>query len=189
MRLTGRASLRTVAGAVGDTLRRHGIKTVLTGGACATLYTRGAFPSLDMDFVLIGGTTQARLDGAMAAAGFGRRGDRYVHPRLPFWVEFPRGPIAIGRDYRIRPVVRRVRSGRLQMLSPTDSCRDRLAAFYHWNDRQSLDAAVEIARLNRVRLETVRRWSLAERAREGYAEFLRELRRARARKRRVHRSV
>ena len=122
---------------------------MLTGGACTTLYTRGAFPSLDMDFVLIGGTTQARLEEAMAAAGFVRRGDRYVHPRLPFWVEFPRGPLAIGSDHRIRPVARRVRSGRLQMLSPTDSCRDRLAAFYHRNDRQSLDVAVEIARRNR----------------------------------------
>ncbi|MBI2199353.1 MAG: hypothetical protein HYU42_12270 [Candidatus Rokubacteria bacterium] len=184
MILTTRSSLGAVALAVGGALRRHGIPAVLTGGACASLHTRGAYQSRDMDFILVGATTQARLDTAMASVGFARKGDRYVHPRVVFYVEFPRGPLAIGSDYRIAPVERRGRHGRALILSATDSCRDRLAAFYHWNDRSSLDVAVAIALRSPVRLATVRRWSIAEGFTAGFAEFLREVRRTRVGRRR-----
>lgn len=39
--------------AAGDGLRRAGIRAVLTGGACANLYSGGAYESVDADFVLI----------------------------------------------------------------------------------------------------------------------------------------
>jgi hypothetical protein len=60
-------------------------------------------------------------------------------------------------------------------LSPTDSCRDRLAAFYHWNDRQSLDTAVLIASRHRVNLAKIREWSADEGAIEGFEVFRRKL--------------
>ncbi|MGH7354527.1 MAG: hypothetical protein ACRELS_08140 [Candidatus Rokuibacteriota bacterium] len=164
---------------VGDALRRRGIRAVLTGGACASLYTRGAYQSVDMDFVVSGPVTQSAVDTALGSIGFRRRGDRYVHPRQPFYVEFPRGPLAVGRDHRIRPVEHSRGRARTRALSATDSCRDRLAAFYHWTDRQSLAVAVEIARRHRVSMATIRRWSLAEGAATGFAEFVSELARAR----------
>ena len=122
-----------------------GPRAVLTGGACASLYTRGSYQSRDMDFIVAGAVTQPGLDRAMASVGFHRSGDRYVHAQVLFYVEFPRGPLAIGDDYEIVPVTRSTAAGRALVLSATDSCRDRLAAFYHWNDRQSLDVAVSIA--------------------------------------------
>ena len=69
MRIGSRSSLATVAVAVGDALRRHGIRAVLTGGACASLYTRGAYQSRDMDFIVVGPVTQPGLDHAMASVG------------------------------------------------------------------------------------------------------------------------
>lgn len=81
-----------------------------------------------------------------------------------------------------------MRRARALVLSPTDSCRDRLAAFYHWNDRQSLEVAVAIARRNRVNMAAIRRWSIAEGAARGFDEFLAELkgaRRPRSRQRRT----
>ena len=141
MRIGPRSSLAAVAVTVGDALRRHGIRAVLTGGPCASLYTRGAYQSRDMDFIVAGAVTQPGLDRAMASVGFQRRGDRYVHVQVLFYVEVPRGPLAIGDDYQIVPVTRSTAAGRALVLSATDSCRDRLAAFYHWNDRQSLDVA------------------------------------------------
>ncbi len=184
MRVTERSGLGAVAVAVGDALRRHGIKAVLSGGACASLYTRGAFQSADMDFVLTGPAKQSQLDAAMGMLGFARRGDRYVRPGMRFYVEFPRGPLAIGNDYAIRPVTRRTPHGRAVMLSPTDSCRDRLAAFYHWNDRQSLQVAVWIVLQSRVYLPTVRRWSIAEGFADRFEEFLSEVKQARASRKR-----
>jgi len=103
--LSERSSLGMVAAAVAAGLRDHGIQAVLTGGACASLYSDGAYHSRDLDFVVIGGTTQALMDAAMAVSGFARRGDRYVHARARFYVEFPRGPLAIGGEHRIRPVI------------------------------------------------------------------------------------
>jgi hypothetical protein len=170
-----------VALAVGSALTRHRIRAVLTGGACASLHSKGDYVSLDIDLILTGSTTQSAVDRAMADVGFRRRGDRYIHPRSRFYVEFPRGPLAIGSDFQIRPVERRAPVGRILLLSPTDSCRDRLAAFYHWNDRQSLKAAVSIALRNRVKLGAIRRWSIAEGAAARFAEFEAELVRARAR--------
>ena len=51
MRLTPKSPLPDVAAAVGDALRRSGIRGVLTGGACASLYAPGAFPTVDVDIV------------------------------------------------------------------------------------------------------------------------------------------
>jgi len=123
------------------------------------------------------------MDTAMESIGFARKRDRYIHRRARFYVEFPRGPLAVGREYRIRPVARRTRHGRILMLSATDSCRDRLAAFYHWRDRQSLTVATWIATRNRVDLQALKRWSAAEGAESEFAEFVAETRRARRRRR------
>ena len=168
-----------VAVAVGDALRRAGIRAVLTGGACASLHTAGRYSSVDADFVLIGEVVRRQLDDALAPLGFVRSGDRYVHADSEFYVEFPRGPLAIGGDHAIRPLEYASGSRRCLALSATDSCRDRLAAFYHWNDQQSLDVAVQIALSNRLGWRRIRRWSEAEGNVPRYEEFLRELRRVR----------
>ena len=60
-------------------------------------------------------------------------------------------------------------------LSAKDSCRDRLAAFYHWRDRQSLETAVLIALRHRVNLRKIREWSIEEGALESFEEFRRIL--------------
>jgi hypothetical protein len=179
VRLGARSSLVEVATAVGDALRRAGIRAVLTGGACASLYSGGAVSSLDVDFVLTSPCKVADLDSALATLGFRRERDRYVHPRARYFVEFPRGPLGVGEDFRVRPVWRSRRAAKLLALSPTDACRDRLAAFYHWNDRQSLAAAVAVAARNRVVLGKIRSWSRSEGNGEGFATFLEELGRAR----------
>ncbi len=148
---------------------------MLTGGACATLFTDGGYQSSDLDFILEGEVRRLHLDEALASAGFVRQGDRYVSPDTAFFVEFPRGPLGIGRDISVRPRPLRIGRTMLLALSATDSCRDRLAAFYHWRDRQSLETAVLIARRHRVNLRRIREWSAGEGAIEGFEEFLRML--------------
>ncbi len=181
MTLSKESSLRNVALAVGACLNDHGISAVLTGGACASLHSKGAYSSLDLDFVLTSPVTQRKLDEAMASVGFTRDGDRFRHPEIAYWVEFPRGPLAVGGDYKIHPVSLEGEGGHVQVLSPTDSCRDRLAAFYHWNDRQSLDVAMQIAARNPVDVTTIRKWSRREGQDEKLNTFLKRLDRERAR--------
>ncbi len=181
MKLGPRSTLGDVAVAAGDALRRAGIRAILTGGACAHLYTGGVHVSRDADFVLGEPCTREALDRALGELGLRRDRDRYVHPRVPFVVEFARGPLGIGEDLRVRPVWLRRRGARTLGLSATDSCRDRLAAFYHWGDRQSLAVAVAIARRNRVSLAKIRAWSRSEGQLEGYGVFRND--RARVRRR------
>ncbi len=95
---------------------------------------------------------------------------------------FPRGPLTIGGDDRIRPVEYASGPRRCLALSATDSCRDRLAAFYHWNDRQSLEVAVLIALINRLDWRIVRDWSAGEGFAARYDEFVKEVRRERRRR-------
>lgn len=175
MRITERSSLRHVALAVGDALARHGIAAVLTGGACASLHSGGGYESEDLDYVLTGHTTLSELDDAMASVGFARQGHRYVHPRSDFWVEFPRGPLSVGADLEVALVEIDEPAGRVVALSPTDSCRDRLAAFYHWSDRQSLEVAVTVAGRNEIDMDRIRRWSEAEGQAARFKEFERKL--------------
>lgn len=174
MTITRRSTIADVAAVVAEALRDAGFVAVLTGGACATIYSAGAYQSHDLDFILRDGGNRKALDDAMAGAGFARRHERYVHKSTRFYVEFPRGPLSIGDDVEIRPVELKVARGRTLALSATDACRDRLAAFYHWSDRQSLESAIAIARRHRVRMASIERWS----AREGHAEKCAEFRAA-----------
>ncbi len=38
-------------------------------------------------------------------------------------------------------------------------CKDRLAGFYHWNDKQNLDQALMVARKCSVNLSKIKKWS------------------------------
>jgi hypothetical protein len=180
IRLGRRSTLLDVIAVVSAALQRAGIDAVLTGGASATIHSRGAYLSHDLDFIVRRGGTRTSLNAAMASAGFVRAIDRYVHPRTAFFVEFPAGPLAIGDDLDIKPVRVQLTRGSTLALSATDACRDRLAAFYHWADRQSLRVAVAIAVASRVNLTAIRRWSEREDATAKFDEFRSELGKAQA---------
>ena len=175
MTLTRRSPLRSVVATVSRALTRHGIRGVLTGGACASLHARGEYLSHDLDYILEGAVTRRQLDAAMGSVGFARTGAAYLHRETPFLVEFPAGPLAIGDDDLVKPVELRVGRARVPALSATDSCRDRLAAFYHWRDLQSLRVAVAIARHQPIDLSAIQSWSAREGHEEGFRRFQQEL--------------
>jgi hypothetical protein len=174
VKLLKTSTLQEVAATVGAHLASRGIRAVLTGGACVAIHT-GTYVSKDADFVLQSVVTRRALDEALEELGFLRRGSEYVHPVLPFWVEFPPGPLSIGDDLAIVPVELTVGHVATLGLSATDSCRDRLAAFYHWYDRQALTLAVGIARVQPVDLEVIRRWSTREGKTAEFDEFVRQV--------------
>lgn len=183
MKLTAKSTIRDAIVTVSGALDSAGIRAVLVGGACATIYSGGTYQSEDVDLILSSAPTQRELDDAMAAVGFARRNAQYFHDQSDVFVEFPRGPLAIGQDLDVTPVRLKVGRSHIPALSATDSCRDRLAAFYHWNDRPSLDVAVAIALRHRINLKVVREWSEGEGASRRFEEFQKELARKRRRKR------
>jgi hypothetical protein len=52
---------------------------------------------------------------------------------------------------------------------------DRLAAFYHWNDRQSLEQALLVAKKHPIGLSKIQRWSKNENMLDKYQIFLKYL--------------
>ena len=180
MKLGPRSTLVDVVMTVGEALHTAGLKAVLTGGACANFYTAGAYTSMDADFVLTGVVTQSALDKAMGEIGFVRVRDHFEHASAKFIVEFPKGPLAIGSDHALKPRRESRKNGQVRLLSPTDSCRDRLAQFYFWKDRQGLKTAVEVALHRKVGIARIRQWSTEENCLPQFLEFQAALRTARA---------
>ena len=89
-------------------------------------------------------------------------------------MEFPPGPLSIGDDLAIIPIELSLGNRAALGLSATDSCRDRFAPFYRWNDRQALALAVEIGRARPVDLGLIREWSAREEKTAEFGDFLRK---------------
>ena len=74
-------------------------------------------------------------------------------------------------DYR-ECTVQKIGELDLHILTPTLCVMDRLAAFYHWNDRQSLDQAVMVAKRHPIDFQKVKSWSRKEKHQQKYQDFL-----------------
>lgn len=155
--ITTTSTLSDVAFHVCTVLDRAGITAVLTGGSAATFYAPDAYQSRDIDFVIT--VWAPNGERALLDAGFTLDLDCYVHPATTFPIEFPKGPLMVGDDHiRTWSTVRR-HDEVLNVLTPTDSCRDRLAAFLFWNDFSGLEQALAVCRARSdVDLDVVRNW-------------------------------
>ena len=124
-------SLKDLAIFLSDYLSKRGIETVLSGGACVSIYTKNKYLSYDLDFVLLSYIERKKI----TSVG-----------------EEPVGKITeIKKGNRV-----------LKLLSPTDCVKDRLAAFYFWNDKQSLEQAILVSLDNDIDRGEINRWSLKE---------------------------
>jgi hypothetical protein len=165
------SSLTDLAFAVCTALDRKGFHAVLTGGSAATYYAPDAYQSGDLDFVITLKGTEG--EAALVSLGFVRKGDFYRHPRSQFLLEFPNGPLPVGDDLiKSWSTVRRGDEV-LYVLSPTDSCRDRLASFLFWNDFSGLEQAIAVfhARPNEVELNVIEDWCRREGHSQKFALF------------------
>jgi len=156
--LSASSSVEEVAAIVSDALTSAGITAVLSGGAAVQIYTSGLYESRDLDFVASG--SQRELEQVLKRLGFTRQAGRhFVHDSCPYTLEFPTWPLAVGNELVREWGERRVGALRIQILTPTQCVMDRLAAFYHWRDRQGLDQAVLVAAQQVVDLDEIERWS------------------------------
>src|SRR5690606_32782657 len=106
----------------------------LSGGSAATIWAPDAYQSRDCDFIITFAQRGAPAKQTLAQLGYRERGGTYVHELNPFTVEFPPGPLSVGDEILSSWETLHDRDRLLYVLSPTDSCRDRLAGFYHWRD-------------------------------------------------------
>lgn len=147
-------------------LKTHGIAVVLSGGACVAIYSQNKYVSLDLDFIEFGSVKRKRLRSILQELGFYEENRYFKHPETDFFIEFPAGPLAVGNEPVKEIVTLTFSTGLLRIISPTDCVKDRLAAYYHWQDRQSLAQALLVANENQIDLKEIERWS----QKEGMAE-------------------
>jgi hypothetical protein len=173
------ASLTDVAFIVCTALDAVGTTSVLTGGSAATFYAPDAYQSSDLDFVItFSGPEKGAAVKALSQLGYALDGACYVHPRSPFPIEFPRGPLMVGDDHITTWATVTRGEQRLHVLNPTDSCRDRLAALLFWKDYSGLEQALAVYRVRHAEIDlaAIRDWCDRERQPTAYATFETRLR-------------
>lgn len=140
-----------------------------------SIYTKNRYLSFDLDFVTY--ATLKEVTPVLAKVGFRRKSSRHFtrHDCL-FFIEFVAPPAAMGNEPLKGEQKLKMRLGTIILLTPTDSVKDRLAAYYHWNDPQALEQALMVAEAQRINLREVRRWSEEEGHAEKYLVFLKRLR-------------
>ncbi|MCH7589318.1 MAG: hypothetical protein IIC78_14980 [Chloroflexi bacterium] len=157
-------------------LRRDGIDVVLSGGASVAIFSEGKYVSKDLDMVPEFFLNRRRLSDTMMKMGFEEPKSRYfIHPDSEHIVEFPPGPLSVGSEPVKEIIEIEYVTGILRVISATECVKDRLAAFYHWDDKQSLIQAVLVALRSNVDLDEIKRWSLVECFAEKFDEFRTQL--------------
>ena len=148
-----------VAAYVQNHLKRRGITVVLSGGAAVAIYSLNKYVSRDIDLVNSYAVERKRIRAAMEEIGFREIAKYFHHPQTSHIVEFPTGPLAIDDEPVEQLATIRLATGNLRLITATDCVRDRLAAYYFWDDRSSLEQAVLVACQKRVSMTEIRKWS------------------------------
>jgi hypothetical protein len=123
-------SLIEGAFAVCTALDAAGFTAVLCGGSAATFYAPDAYMSADNDFVLTVELSRREISAIIAPLGFREQGRIYVHDAVGWSVDFPRGPLAIGREVVTKWSTERRNDQVLHVITATDSVRDRF--MHYW---------------------------------------------------------
>lgn len=157
-----------LAAFVQSNLRENGVEVILSGGASVAFYSSNQYVSMDVDLVNAYFAKHQILETVMKSLGFTEKGRYFIHPDTNFFVEFPVGPLAVGKEPVKKIDEFSLPTGTLRIISPTDCVKDRLLGYFYWGDRQSLEQAVTVTGMNQVDLEEIERWSGVEGKLEEY---------------------
>jgi len=163
--------LKEFAILISDYLSKNGIDTVLSGGACVSIYTKNKYISYDLDFVLLSSEDKKKVRQVLAVIGFYEEKRYFKHKDSEYFLDFVSPPLSVGSE-PVKKTAEIKKGGRtLKLLSVTDCMKDRLAAYYHWGDRQALEQAILVCRDNTVGFKELERWSKNEGMSDKYRMF------------------
>jgi hypothetical protein len=156
-------------------LKASNIHVVLSGGSCVEIYSRGEYTSWDLDLINQYNEQFKKIHTIMDGLGFKEHDRYFVHDETKYFIEFPSGPLGVG-DAPVEEIAEiETEAGVLRLLTPTDCVKDRLAAYYHWDDEQCLQQAIWVAEQNEVDIEAIKKWSLQEKSEQKYLNFYNKL--------------
>lgn len=180
LKISKKMDRKHFAAAIVRQLEKSGISCVLVGGSCVSIYTDEKYHSHDLDFV--SPYSVDAISKSLTQIGFTRDGRYFNHPDAQFYVEFPgSGPPGIGSEVPIVPEGEfEIEGTVVKLYSPTQCVMDRLAAWYHWKDRQSLIHALWVAARHPIKIQKIKQWSQKESESEKFEEFLTEFKKIKA---------
>jgi hypothetical protein len=164
-------NLAELAAYVQTRLRKEEIDVVLSGGATVSLYSSNQYVSKDVDLINVRFIKRSKVKAAMEKLEFQEQGRYFFHPDSKFLVEFPDGPLSVGEEPVKKIDEVQLSTGLLRVISPTDCVKDRLCAFYFWNDQQGLAQAILVTKSQNVDLDEIKRWSQVEGKAEEFKIF------------------
>jgi hypothetical protein len=165
-----------LAAYIQDSLQEEGISVVLSGGSAVSFYSSDKYVSKDLDLINVNFTKRSKIKFVMQKLGFREQGRYFVSPETEIFIEFPNGPLSVGEEPVKEVREFKLTTGTLRVVSATDCVKDRLCAFYFWNDQQGLAQAVLVSESQKVDLEEIERWSKVEGKEREYEAFKHELR-------------
>lgn len=133
-----------LAGLVANHLHAHNIDVVLVGGLAVEIYSDNLYLTKDIDMVNINHTPAKKLQKAMAEIGFHKKGRVYINDTTEISIEFPSSPLSVGDELITKTTTVTSGRGAIPILTVSDVVKDRLAAFIHWGDNQSLVQATAV---------------------------------------------
>jgi len=166
-----KVSIKKLAAIISGHLKKNGIEAVLVGGACVAIYSDNKYISYDID--LITNSSIKKIIPVLEQLGFKNTQSRlFENPQCRFLIDFVAPPVSIGE----KPVSEfnyiKTRFGTICMLTPTDCVKDRMAAYFFWNDLQSLEQAVMVAKRNEINISEIKKWAQKQGEQEKYRIFL-----------------
>ena len=167
-KITQTTTLRGMAALVSEALEAAGIVATLSGGSAVSIYTDNRYLSKDLDFVTA--ALLEELKPVLEPLGFVHTGSPrlsvFEHPQTRWYLEFPPAPLGFGQTYVDPAACGEVEteSGKIRVITPTQSVMDRLIAAASWQDAQSLEQAELVARHQSERIDWQRidDWVIAE---------------------------
>lgn len=168
-------TLKDLASIVSKKLKEHNLDCTLVGGACVSIYSHNSYQSYDLDYVTY--EDMKMVAKALKELRFEKKGKYFKHPDCHYFIEFVSPPIAVGNEPVHVFESLKTKLGEIKMLSPTDCVKDRLASYYHWNDKQALEQAILVCQDNweKIDIKEIRRWSKQENHLEKFAYFLNQI--------------
>jgi len=152
-------------------LEKEGINVVLSGGSAVSFYSSNKYVSEDLDLINTNFAKRRDIKATMETIGFQEKGRYFVNSETQFFVEFPQGPLSVGEE-PVKVIDEfKLATGILHIISATDCVKDRLCAYYFWNDQQGLAQAILVSKSQRVDLQEIRRWSKVEGKEQEFETF------------------
>ncbi|OGF47923.1 MAG: hypothetical protein A2452_09495 [Candidatus Firestonebacteria bacterium RIFOXYC2_FULL_39_67] len=164
--------VKDVAVVVQGTLSKYGIDSTLVGGACVEIYSNNKYSSGDID--IVSDWPLGEIENALTEIGFKRKDKtRFFEKKdCEYFLDFVQPPLAIGNAPVKQLSIIKTRKGMIKLLTPSDCVKDRLAAYFYWDDKQSLEQAILVAKTKTLDYKSIEKWAKGESNLKKYREFI-----------------